>query len=70
MLYKVPDFIRKNEKGEIDYDKSLIKIKQLTDAARRHRKHNLLVDLRETETRLNFIDSLMLSLEFAHTKRY
>jgi len=38
MLYKVPDFIRKNEQGEINYDKSMIKIKQLMEVASRHKK--------------------------------
>ena len=68
MLYKVPDFIRKNEKGEINFDKSLMKIRELMEAASYHKEHNILIDIRESETKLNFIDSLLLALEFAKYK--
>lgn len=65
LIYKVPDFIRKNEAGEINYEKSLIKIKELMDASTRNESCNIVIDLRDTETKLNFVDSLMLALEFA-----
>lgn len=64
-LYRMKDFIRKNEKGELEFERSLFKIRELVEAAGHHRNHNILIDLRETETKLNFIESLTLALEFA-----
>lgn len=64
-IYRMKDFIRKNETGELEFERSLFKIRELVTAADHHRNHNILIDLRETETRLNFIESLTLALEFA-----
>ena len=47
-VYKVNDFIRLNESGEIDFDRSIKIIHNLAGAAAFFAGHNILVDLRET----------------------
>ena len=47
-IYKVKDFIRLNESGEIDFARSMQIIHNLAMAASIYRGHNILVDLRET----------------------
>lgn len=64
-IYKTNQFLRKNEKGGLDIDRSLNMIRELVDAASHHRDHNILVDIRDTEARLNFIELLTVALEFA-----
>jgi hypothetical protein len=66
-IYKVKDFIRLNESGELDVDQSVQIIHNLAMAASIYRGHNILVDLRETtivgETDMSTI--LRLALEMA-----
>jgi len=64
-LYRVHDFIRKNEEGELDFDRSLLMIRELAEAASYHNDHNILVDIRDTEAKLNFVELLTVALEFA-----
>ena len=64
-MYMIKDFVRKTEKGEIDIQKSLNTVAELAVASAFHNDINILVDLRETETTLNFRDLLKLALEFA-----
>jgi len=47
-IYKVKDFIRRNESGEIDFERSMQIIRELAIAASFYAGHNILVDLRET----------------------
>ncbi|HEY3276147.1 MAG TPA: hypothetical protein VGJ94_05970 [Syntrophorhabdaceae bacterium] len=47
-IYKVKDFIRKTEAGNIDLDRSMEIIHELAAAATFHTGHNILVDMRET----------------------
>jgi hypothetical protein len=47
-IYKVNDFIRKTEAGELDFDKSVQFIREIAAAATVHTDHNILVDLRRT----------------------
>jgi hypothetical protein len=47
-IYKVKDFIRKTETGNIDFDRSLETIQNLAVAASFHVDHNILIDMRET----------------------
>ncbi|HEY3276144.1 MAG TPA: hypothetical protein VGJ94_05955 [Syntrophorhabdaceae bacterium] len=47
-IYKVKDFIRKTEAGNIDFDRSLKIIHELAAAASFHENHNILIDMRET----------------------
>ncbi len=48
-IYKVKDFIRLNEAGKIDFDRSMRIVRDLATAASFHTDCNILVDLRETE---------------------
>ena len=47
-VYKVKDFLRLNESGEIDFDRSKQIIHDLAVAASFYVDHNILIDLRET----------------------
>jgi hypothetical protein len=67
-IYKVKDFLRRTEKGEINIQKSLNTVAELAIASELHKDVNILVDLRETETTLNFGDVLKVVLEFAYYK--
>jgi hypothetical protein len=66
-IYKVKDFIRRNESGEIDFDRSMQIIHDLALTASFYAGHNILVDLRETtivgESNIGLI--LQLALEMA-----
>lgn len=64
-VYQVNDFIRQNEKGGLDFDKSLLMIRELVIAASHHKDHNILIDIRDTEAKLNFVELLSVALEFA-----
>ncbi len=48
-IYRVKDFIRLNESGKIDFDRSIRMVRDLAAAASFHADCNILVDLRETE---------------------
>ncbi len=67
-IYKIKDFIRRTEKGEINIQKSLTAVAELAIASEFHKDVNILVDLRETETTLDFGDLLKVALEFAYYK--
>jgi hypothetical protein len=67
-IYKVKDFLRRTEKGEINIQKSLNTVAELAIASAFHKDVNILVDLRETETTLNLEDVLKVVLEFAYYK--
>ena len=67
-LYNIKDFVRRTEKGEINIQKSLDAVAELAVASKFHNDVNILVDLRETETTLNFRDLLKVTLEFAWYK--
>jgi anti-anti-sigma regulatory factor len=66
-IYKVRDFIRVNESGEIDFDRSVEIIHQLAVTASFYANHNILVDLRDTNiVGANNIEVILrLSLEMA-----
>ena len=67
-MYKVKDFIRRTENGEINIQKSLNTVAELAIASEFHKDVNILIDLRETETTLNLADVLTVVLEFAYYK--
>ena len=67
-MYKVKDFIRRTENGDINIQKSLNTVAELARASEFHKDVNILVDLRETETTLNFEDLLKVVREFAYYK--
>ena len=66
-IYKVKDFVRLNESGEIDFDRSMQIIRDLAVAASFYAGHNILVDLRETTIHgeSDIGDVLRLALEMA-----
>ncbi len=67
-IYKIKDFIRRTEKGEINIQNSLNTVAELAIASELHKDVNILVDLRETETTLDFDDLLKVVLEFGYYK--
>ena len=67
-IYKTKDFIRRTEKGEINMQQSLNVVAELAVASEFHKDVNILIDLRETETTLDFRDLLKVVLEFGYYK--
>jgi hypothetical protein len=64
-IYKVKDFIRKTETGNIDLERSRKIVKELAKIAGFHKDHNILIDLRETTVSSSSIeDILKIALEF------
>ena len=68
-IFKMKDFIRLSEAGEIDIDRSKEIVRQLAVAASFHEDHNILVDLRDTTLKEESMrNALELALEFARYK--
>ena len=65
-IYKVNDFIRKTETGNIDLERSKKIVRELAMAAGLHSDHNILVDLRETtvSNAASIEDIMKVALEF------
>ena len=65
-IYKVNDFIRKTEIGNIDLERSKKIVRELAMAAGLHANHNILVDLRETtvSAAASIEDTMKVALEF------
>ena len=65
-IYKVDDFIRKTETGNIDLERSKKIVRELAMAAGLHANHNILVDLRETtvSAAASIEDTMKVALEF------
>jgi len=64
-IYKVKDFIRKTETGNIDLKRSKKIVRELAVAAGSHTDHNILIDLRETSVSAASIEDIMkIALEF------
>lgn len=64
-IYKVKDFIRKTETGNIDLQRSKQIVRELAIAAGSHTDHNILIDLRETTVSTASIEDIMkIALEF------
>ncbi len=66
-IYKVKDFIRLNESGMIDFDRSMQIIRSLAMTASFYSGHNILVDMRETTLtgEIDMTTVLRLALETA-----
>jgi hypothetical protein len=47
-IYKINDFIRLNESGNMDLDRTIQIVKEVAAAASSYSDHNILIDLRET----------------------
>jgi hypothetical protein len=64
-IYKVKDFIRKTESGNIDLERSKKIVRELAITADSHIDHNILIDLRETTVSVPSIEDIMkIALEF------
>ena len=64
-IYKVKDFIRKTESGNIDLERSKKIVRELAITADSHTDHNILIDLRETTVSAPSIEDIMkIALEF------
>lgn len=64
-IYKVKDFLRKTETGNIDLKRSKQIVRELAMAAGLHTNHNILIDLRETSVSAASIEDIMkVALEF------
>jgi hypothetical protein len=64
-IYKVKDFIRKTESGNIDFERSKKIVRELANTANSHTDHNILIDLRETTVSVPSIEDIMkIALEF------
>jgi len=63
-IYKIKDFIRKSESGELDLDKSIKIVQELSRAATFHADHNILIDLRKTTVSVSeFNDVMKIAIE-------
>ena len=68
-FYKDQEFIQKTEAGEIDCGNAINTIYELSAAAQSHKGYNILMDVRDTESRLSSMgDILELSSQFAKHK--
>jgi hypothetical protein len=68
-IYRVKDFLRLTETGEIDVDRSKELVRQLAVAAAFHADHNIFLDLRETTIKEESMsDVLEVALEIARYK--
>lgn len=64
-IYKIKDFIRKTETGNIDLKRSKKIVRELATVAGFHTDHNILIDLRETTVSSSSIEDMMqIALEF------
>ena len=62
--YSTKDFIKKTEKGTIDLERSKNFVKELAQKSKSYEDHNILIDLRETESTLSFGNLLEVVAEF------
>ncbi len=68
-IYKMKDFLRLTETGEIDVNRSKEIVRLLAIAASFHADHNILLDLRETTIKEESMrDVLEVALEIARYK--
>jgi len=66
-IYSMKDFIRKNASGEIDSERSIELVRELSLSANLHVDHNILIDLRETTISIDSIgmgDLMKIVTEF------
>ncbi|MBW2156138.1 MAG: hypothetical protein JRG87_05725 [Deltaproteobacteria bacterium] len=64
-VYKVKDFVRTTQTGNIDLKRSKQLVRELVKVAGSHADHNILIDLRETTVSVsNIVDILEVAREF------
>jgi hypothetical protein len=68
-IYKIKDFIRLTENGDIDIDRSKHIVRQLAVASSFYVNHNILLDMRDTNIQDPSMESLVeVALEFGRYK--
>ena len=69
-IYKIKDFIRKNESGDLNSDRVTEIIKEIATAAAFHPDHNILIDSRKTKLPddVNMTDIMKTALEMSAFK--
>jgi hypothetical protein len=64
-VYKIKDFIRLSESGEIDLDKSIEMVRKLAAVTTFNLDHNILLDLRKTKVSFAGMEEVMkITIEF------
>jgi hypothetical protein len=64
-IYKIKDFVRLSESGEIDLDRSVKMAQKLAAVTTFNLDHNILIDLRKTKVALTGMEDVMkITLEF------
>jgi hypothetical protein len=64
--YKVNEFIKLNQTGELDFDGSIQLVKEMVNASYFNSKSNILLDLRDTTlNNITFSDLLKIALELS-----
>ena len=64
-VYKVKDFVRTTQTGNIDLKRSKQLVRELVKVAGSHADHNILIDMRETSVSVsNIVDILEVAREF------
>ena len=67
-VYKVKDFVRTTQTGNIDLKRSKQLVRELVKVAGSHADHNILIDLRETTVSVsNIVDILEVAREFGNS---
>ncbi len=64
-IYRLKDFVRITEKGDIDLERSKQIVHELAAAASFHQAHSILVDLRGSTERHTIGDHMELALDLA-----
>jgi len=64
-VYRIKDFLRMTEEGEIDLDKSIEMVRKLAAIATFNVEHNILIDLRKTKVSFAGMEEVMkITMEF------
>ncbi len=63
-IYRIGDFIRFTETGTLDVPRSVLIVHELSIAANHHQDHNILLDLRETDTDIDMMGVMDIAAEF------
>lgn len=65
-LYKPSEFIRRTASGTLDMAKSLEAVHALAEAAGFHQESHILIDVRQTESTISYLDQMKLAMEFGN----
>ena len=65
-LYRPSEFIRKTASGRLDMAESLEEVHELAQAAGFHKDSHILIDVRQTESAVSYLDQMKLAMEFGN----